>query len=269
MDCELTTLGAHGRKTAVGPHQAVEFAPIDLAWRAEVGRLVETDLSLEQRLGRRMGLYLALAVTRLGGEDLTAITLEDRLQRIARLRLADMMYLGMLRLAEQHGGVVQVPAGDPCPTCGHSLPPVIDLDLRRLQVRVAPEVPRTVYTLQDPWSVNGARAETITVEAPTIASSVLPMQDKDFQVGILRELAWVAAGVVEVNGAPMRLTAQQLSARDADGHGISDRDWAGLAAAFEGVFCGPSDHVDYQHTCGAVIPMEVGWVSGFFGRSVA
>jgi hypothetical protein len=263
-----TTLGEHGMQL-VSEHKpgGIAFEPLDLAYRAKVGRRVETDPSLGHHIGKKLCLYAAHALTRIGADDLSDMGQEERMVHVRKIRVADMMYLGFLRLAGMDDGAISLAGGDACPYCDKLLPVRIKADIRKLNVEAFTELPRVTYAFERPWFLGDEQVKTITMEPPMVGLAIEPLATHDMTVDFLRELAWVAAAVVEVNGKPMRLISQQMSARDKSGNCISDQDWRGINKAWGAIFGGPAAGLAYKHTCGETLALALEWSSGFFGRS--
>lgn len=260
-----TTLGKHGAVTIVG-QRALVFEPMDIAFRVKLGRIVAADPTLEEHIGRKTMVYLAHSLRRLGDEDLTELGTTQRMLKVNSLRLADIMYLGLLRLAQMDEGRIDLGGGDPCPFCHAKLPGTIQANLLELPLFVWDEEPRATYRFRRPPTIAGQVIETVTMEPPSVLRAVAPMTRIDFTVGVLREMRWLSAAICEINGKPQRLMAEQLISRGPDGRGI-DMDWGGLVETLGDVTAGPGGALPYKHRCGETLPLGVGWSTGFFGPS--
>jgi len=274
-----TTLGAHGWATLIGC-QALDLEPLDLAFRAKVGMQVERNPAT-RALGARMMRAITLAIAGLGEERLDGRPIAERQVAVGALRLQDVMYIAYTRLADEDAGRYTLYHDvEVCPHCEKKLAPEIEADLYTMRIRVHQATPRAVYRLRRPWRVRGLDVETVTLEPPRVSRAIEPMDEATWASGVMRQVFWVAASIVEINGKPRALSTDDLMTRETPTKtprkaGISRADWEGLGAAFGAVSLGDvAMSVDWVHDvedggCGESIPVQVDLGTSFFGRSGA
>jgi len=269
-----STLGEHGWSTVIGG-RPFELEPLDLAFRAKIGRVVTRDPS-SRSMGARMMRALALAINAIDGESIDGKTIADRQAIVGTLRLQDIVQIAYLRLADEDDGRYDLFHDvETCPHCEAKLAPEVEVDLYSMAVRAHRDVPRAVYRMARPWRVRGTDVETVTFEPPRAAAAIEPMTDEIWTSPVERQILWVASSIAEINGAPTTLSVHDLQSRETPGRhgrkaGLSKVDWQGLATTFGVVSFGDVDmSVMWPHDCGGTIPVSIDWGTSFFGHSGA
>lgn len=270
-----TTLAGHGRRTITGSIP-VQLEPNDVHFRAEVGREIDTDISLRDRKGRRMIYYLAAALTRLGEEDLANRTITQRVIHAGMLSVIDLMYLGFLRRSEDDGGIIKLTtAGAKCQGCKAALPAVIEIDLGALPVTSWSIPPRVEYRLARRWFLRGKLVETVTLEHATLMRAMDPLDADEFAHDDLRKIHWVSAGICEVNGVATMVHPGDFTVRSIEtGRSLESVDLQGMSGALDAIAGGADMAVDWIHettpsgaACGAEARIKLDWQAGFFSDS--
>ena len=265
------TLKEHGRRTVVAPFRDLAFEPMDIAFRAKVGKLVDGDPYLKDRLGLRVLHYAAHALTRVGEDDFAAMPIAKRVVEVGKMRLQDVIAMSYMRAAEEDEGHVEAELGGSCPHCGAELPRQVRVDVMGLGLWVWEDVPKLRYRLRRPWKCLGQDVTEVTMEPPRLGPAVEKLSQGDFDNPIMSDLAWTAAAITAVNGTPLVLTPAQLTQRDpARGVGLSSGDFTAMRRAVDRVLLGAESVIGWRHeACGQDVPIILDWGQTFFGRSGA
>jgi len=268
-----TTLAEHGRNLLIGrTHGSFRFQPIDLPYRAMIGKLVNADPFLEDRVGERVVRTIALSLTEFGGLKWDDMTLQAKVTEVAKLHVSDIMYLSFVRLAEEYPDGWERPLPFPaCPHCKKPLPSRVCMDLRQLYCEGWTERPEALYRLEKPWHLHGTLVKEVTLTSPRVATAMQPLTDDEFDNDLTRNMAWLASSMIAVNGQPRAMDRDQLLLRDATtGRGMNERDYNGMTACMEQLVAGPARYLVWKHEeCKGEIPVVMAWGVGFFGASGA
>jgi hypothetical protein len=272
-DARETTLGDHGNQLLVGAvPNGFTTAPVDIAFRAHVGRHVDRNASLNNRGGLRFLYYIAHALERLGTEDFTTMAIGERVVNVGRMRVTDAAYMTYCRMAELRDGMFRQPIGRArCEACMGLLPTTVDVNIHTLAVRVYDEPVTAWYRFRDDWFWRGKLVETVELSPPTLTHAVEPLNDEELDDPFLRGCSWIAAAIDKVNGEKAHVQMDEILSRDKKtGHAMLDDDFRSLDDLVTNIIQGAmADAVIWKHdvpSCGAPVAVPVSWAAAFFGR---
>lgn len=266
------TMAEHGRQVLTGTVPVgYQFQPIDLAYRAEVGKRVDGDGLIKHKVGARIMRAAAIALTEFGGLEWRKMNLAQREVELGKLRVGDLMYLAYVRLAGERGGKMRRPIGfEKCPHCKGPVPRHVDVDLTTMHIEGWDKEPLADYMLLEPWTLGGEEVHTVTLTAPRLSRALAPLTDDNFEDDLERNLIWLSAAIVRVNGHDRMVTPEDLTARPDSGRSLSNPDFDELVELMTQLTAGPALAVVWPcPECEGAIPVSIDWGHGFFVPSGA
>lgn len=262
-----TTMAEHGRQVLTGSIPGgYQFQPIDLAYRAEVGKRVDGDGLIKHKVGARIMRAAAIALTEFGGLEWRKMNLAQREVELGKIRVGDLMYLAYVRLAGERGGMMRRPIGfKACPHCSGAVPRHVDVDLTTMHVEGWSCEPLADYMLREPWTLGSEEVHTVTLTAPRLSRALAPLTDDNFEVDLDRNLIWLSASIVRVNGHDRMVVPSDLTARSESGRSLSNGDFDELVELMTQLTAGPALAVVWScPECDGPIPVSIDWGQGFF-----
>ena len=269
-EAEETTLGDLGPFTPTGS-KPFQFNPKDIALLASIGREVDANPFLKDKAGRQLIWRIALSLSHLDGEDLNAKSAAEAAVHVGRLNMGDLMYLGMVRRAQEDSGLVELDQRVQCEHC-HAVVDRVCVDLSKVAVSKQDRSPTITYALKDPWSYRGVPVEVVRLQTPSVSAFLDAMTAEEFDNTALYTMRIIAASIVGMDGTKVvngAVRADDLSKRDENtGVALSIRDFNNMNTALGSTMAGPEPVATWLHDgpggCGSEQLIALEWYAGFF-----
>lgn len=257
----------HGILTPTGRDTSFEFLPPTLGTEKRLGAL-GTRKDLGDKPFRHAAFYLGQALRSLCGQDLTGMKPEEAALAVARLPVADVLYLVFARQALARDGVLQVsvPGCTACPAEYDS----VNVQLSTVEVtrlpdeatRDNPPVVRLGLTRGFPFPA-GKKVSTVLLKPPAWVDSLWPLTAGAANNSSVVNAALMGAAICGVDTCGLR----QIPAQALDE--IWPVDFEAINEALAEITPTPDLTVRFAcPACGAEQSATLDWArADFFGRS--
>lgn len=255
----------HGILTATGRETAFEFLPPTLGTEKRLGAL-RTRKDLADKPFRHAAFYLGQALRSLCGQDLTVLKVEEAALAVAKLPVADVLYLVFARQALARDGKLSlsVPGCSSCPAEYDA----VNIDLASVEVTELPEdagrdnPPLIRLGLVKGFPLQGQKVSTVLLKPPAWVDSLWPLTAAAAQNNSVVNASLLGAAICGVDTCGLRQIPPQALDE------IWPVDFEAINEALAEITPSPDLNVRFAcPSCGAEQGAVLDWArADFFGR---